>query len=41
MGTLTLIWGIIILISGLVVWIPLQMIFPFPTGFDPRARTGQ
>jgi len=32
MGRLSLVWGIIILVSGFVVWIPLLMIFPFPTG---------
>ncbi len=32
MGRSSLVWGITILVSGFVVWIPLQMIFPFPYG---------
>ncbi len=33
MGSLSLIWGIILIVGGFVGSIPFMMVFPFPYGF--------
>jgi len=35
MGTLSLIWGIILIVGGFVGSIPFMMVFPFPYGWIP------
>jgi len=31
LGTLYLVWGIILIIAGLGSWLPFALLFPFPT----------